>query len=235
MSAADLSVAGFVPYSSCDWPGKLAATLFLQGCPWACTYCHNPSLQNPRQHGAIRWSKIAETLRRRQGMLDGVVFSGGEPTQQLALKDGVKAVRDLGFLAAIHTAGAYPERLREILPMLTWVGFDIKATPEGYGKVAGVEAAGGKAWKSLTYVQRAGVDYEVRVSVDPTVHTTADIEAIADELTQRGARPPILQEVRPDGTNPDYAAKLGDKRLTDVVPGNVLTHLKRREVTPPVC
>ena len=76
-----LKVGGYVPFSSTDYPGKLAAVVFVQGCPWRCTYCHNPHLQ-PRQQppGSPSWEQIRKRLQGRQGLLDAVVFSGGEAT-----------------------------------------------------------------------------------------------------------------------------------------------------------
>src|SRR3954447_23836555 len=83
VTAADgLAVAGLTPLSTCDWPGQLVATVFLQGCPLACTYCHNPALIDPRVPGTLPWTSVTDLLGRRQGLLDGVVFSGGEPTRQ---------------------------------------------------------------------------------------------------------------------------------------------------------
>ncbi len=84
-AAASLRVGGLSPHSSCDWPGQLVATVFAQGCPWACAYCHNPHLLPARGSDEIAWEEVLAFLRTRRGLLDGVVFTGGEPTLQEAL------------------------------------------------------------------------------------------------------------------------------------------------------
>jgi len=228
MSAGDLAIAGFVPFSSVDWPTRLTATLFLQGCPWRCGYCQNPDLIDPLVRGTVSWDQVRATLERRVGLLDGVVFSGGEPLRQAAIVEAIAEVNEMGFLSAVHTSGAYPARLASILPALAWVGLDIKAPPRKYAAVTGVGASGDKAWDALDAVVASGVDYEVRLTVDPTVLRLADVEEVARELDRRGAKPPVLQEVRAQGARPEYAAALGETRLADVVPEDALPHLERR-------
>lgn len=228
VTADDLAIAGFVPFSTVDWPGKLVATLFLQGCPWGCGYCQNPELMDPRAPGVVSWGLVRGTLDQRVGLLDGVVFSGGEPTRQDALGPAIAEVRELGFRVALHTSGAYPTRLEELLPSIDWIGLDIKAPPEQYRVVTGVEASGERAWRSLELVMASGVDHEVRITVDPVNLTRADIDDIVRELARRGARKPIFQEVRPEGTRPEYAERLGEKRLTDVIPADAHPELERR-------
>src|SRR5690606_23524770 len=65
--ADSLAIAGLVPLSTCDWPGKLVATVFLQGCPWQCTYCHNPDLISPRTPGQVPFERVRELLAKRRG------------------------------------------------------------------------------------------------------------------------------------------------------------------------
>jgi len=223
-----LAIAGFTPFSTVDWPGKLAATVFLQGCPWRCGYCQNPGLMDPRAPGTVPWSRISQLLERRQGKLDAVVFSGGEPTRQGALTDAVDQARELGFKVGLHTSGAYPERLRELLRVLDWVALDIKAPRSRYPMVAGAAAAGERAWRSLGYVVESGIDHEIRTTVDPVTLSRADVAQLAAAVVRAGANAPILQEARAEGTLPSYAAQLGSATLDSVVPRTVLPHLERR-------
>ena len=228
VGAADLVIGGFEPFSMVDWPGHLSATLFLQGCPWRCTYCHNPSLQNPRLPRGVSWEAVALILESRRGQLDAVVFSGGEPTRQAAIVPAMQTVRAWGYRVALHTAGAFPARLARVLPHVDWVGLDIKANPHEYGAITGIAASGEKAWQALAMVQDSGVDYEVRITVDPTVHRRESILDLVDALAAHGVEAPVLQEVRPDGANPEYARALGERRLTDVVTAGDLPQLQRR-------
>ena len=97
LTASDLQIAGLTPMSSVDWPGKFVATVFAQGCPWACPYCHNQAIIDPKIPGVVSWESVEELLGRRRGLLDGVVFSGGEATRQLAVLPAMQRVRELGF------------------------------------------------------------------------------------------------------------------------------------------
>lgn len=204
----DLQVAGLVPYSTADWPGKLAAVAFLQGCPWDCFYCHNPGLIDPRGLGESSFDELVALLKKRGGLLDGVVFSGGEPTRQQALIDAIKIVRDMGFLVGLHTGGAYPKRLAEALPLLDWVGLDIKATAENYSFVTGRGPSAQRAWDSLALIQqeaatretgRGALSYEVRTTVHPESTPPEDLTQLSETLAAAGVNAWALQCFRPDG------------------------------------
>jgi pyruvate formate lyase activating enzyme len=210
MSAAadSLQIAGLTRLSTCDWPGKLVATVFLQGCPLACTYCHNPSLLDPRTPGVVEWSEVRALLARRHGLLDGVVFSGGEPTRQAGLAAAMREVKQLGFMVGLHTAGTYPRRFAEVLPLCDWVGLDIKAPQRLYGAVTGVQSSAAKATACLRLALDSDVDLEVRTTVDPTVLGPADVAELTAALQAEGVREHVLQEVRAEGTRPEYAERL---------------------------
>lgn len=212
-STADgLEISGLVPLSTCDWPDRLVATLFLQGCPWRCTYCHNPGLIDSRTPGRVPWSEVAALLDRRAGLLDGVVFSGGEPTRQEGLVDACRRVRAAGFGVGLHTGGAYPRRLAALLPHLDWVGLDIKAPPGRYEAITGVPASARAAFRSLALVLAAGVEVQVRTTVDPTVLEAPDVEELSALLVGLGVRDHVLQEVRSTGVRPGYARELARLR-----------------------
>lgn len=203
-----LVIGGLVPASTCDWPGRIVTTVFCQGCPWNCGYCHNPDLIDPRRPGAITWEVVRDLLRRRVGLLDGVVFSGGEPTRQPALPAAIHQVREAGFAVGLHTGGAYPRRLARVLPSVDWVGLDIKAPPGRYAQVTGVPASATAAFTSLDLVLAAGVDVQVRTTVDPTALTEDDVAGLSALLVRRGVTDHVLQQVRTDGVRPAYARAL---------------------------
>jgi len=207
LTASDLAVACLTPLSTCDWPGQLVATVFLQGCPLACTYCHNPLLIDPRARGTVPWADVADLLERRHGLLDGVVFSGGEPTRQHALRAAMVEVRSLGYRVGLHTAGTYPTRLAQVLDLVDWVGLDIKSVPRLYRAQTGVDAWA-KAIASLRAVQRSGVAFQVRTTVDPTVQAPEDVAELTELLCGLGVEEHVLQEARPDGTTEEYREAL---------------------------
>lgn len=186
-AAHELNIAGITPFSTVDWPDMLTATVFLQGCPWNCFYCHNPALIDPRAQGEVSWSDVTDLLCDRIGLLDGVVFSGGEPTLQRALVPAMEIVRALGFQVGLHTAGAYPGLLAQVLPHVDWVGLDIKALPGGYDLVTGRPHSADNAWRSLELVLgnrllRAESDRPLDVEIRTTVHPTAIDDAGLREL-----------------------------------------------------
>ncbi|MDD7930626.1 anaerobic ribonucleoside-triphosphate reductase activating protein [Microbacterium sp. NM3R9] len=205
----ELRIAGLSRFSAVDWPGRLAATVFLQGCPWECHYCHNPALIDPREPGRIAWDEVAAFLRGRVGLLDGVVFSGGEPTMQRGLAGAIARVSGLGFAVGLHTGGAYPTLLAPLLPGLSWIGLDIKALPEDYEEVTGRGPSGAGALRSLDLVlaeqrRRATtahpLDVEVRTTVHPDLIDEARLATLGDLLAERGVRRWALQRFRATGT-----------------------------------
>lgn len=212
MPAERLEIAGFEPFSACDWPGKFAAVLFLQGCPWRCTYCHNYSIIDAKKPGVIPWEQVMHTLTQRQGLLDGVVFSGGEPTRQIAVVDAARRVKEMGFAVGFHTGGQYPKRIESLLPLLDWVGLDIKAPSEKYEAVTGRAKNHDNPMRTLRMLLDAGVDVQVRTTLDPLTLTEDDIVTIRDEVTALGVTDYVVQRVRPDGTNPEYAQALTQYR-----------------------
>ena len=199
MDVPDLAVGGFSPLSSCDWPGELAATVFCQGCPFACRYCHNPGLIRPGAGSGPGFAEILGVLERRRGLLDAVVFSGGEPTLQRGLPAALAAVRALGFRTALHTAGPYPDRLARILPLLDWVGFDVKAPFADYSKVTGASGSGALARTSLAAVVASGVAFEIRTTVHPLLLSAADLQRLDADVASLGLGPTRRQPFRAQG------------------------------------
>ena len=199
----DLTLGGLCRFSSVDWPGRLCAVLFVQGCPWRCGYCHNPGLQ-PRQSTSLNWREVLSWLPSRRGLLDGVVFSGGEPLLDAGLPEALRQVRSLGFGTGLHTAGIYPDRLQGLLPLLDWVGLDIKAALDdagSYARLTGAAAAWADASRSLDLVLDAhrvrALAYECRTTWHPDYMGEAELLRLARQLRSREVRHWVLQEARP--------------------------------------
>jgi len=198
-ASAPLRVGGLTPLSATDWPGQLSAVVFCQGCPWRCAYCHNPHLLRANGPTEIPWDDVLAFLHRREGLLDGVVFSGGEPLAQCGLPDAMQAVRGLGFRVGLHTAGAYPQRLEQLLPLVDWVGFDVKAPFEAYSAITGIPGSGADALASAKLIIASGVAYEFRTTVHPRQLAPKAVESLVDEVARLGARHYALQEFRAQG------------------------------------
>ena len=209
-----LRVGGVVPFSATDYPGALAAIVFCQGCPWRCGYCHNPHLIPANADAPLAWTDVLAWLETRRGLLDAVVFSGGEPLAQRALDDAIHEVRERGFRIGLHTGGAYPRRLTEVLPLVDWIGFDAKAPRDAYASVTQVDGSGERAWSALDDVLRSGVAVEVRTTVHALVTPPAALDRLARELAARGVRRWVLQRFRAQGCGDDRL-NAGDKEVID--------------------
>ena len=196
MPDSPLRVGGFVPFTSIDYPGELAAVVFYQGCPWRCGYCHNPHLLPARGHQMLDWKDVLAQLEQRQGFLDAVVFSGGEPTAQAGLPQAIRDTKCLGYKIGLHTAGCYPERLEKLLPLLDWIGLDIKELPQHYESLTGVPTSGARAWESLALALRGGVPLQVRTTLDPGI-PAQHISRLCRLLKDMGVQDHKLQEYRP--------------------------------------
>lgn len=193
--ACELRVGGVVPFTTVDFPGRLAAVVFCQGCPWRCGYCHNAHLQ-AFHAGTLTWSEVRDSLAERKGFLEAVVFSGGEPTAQAGLGRAIREVRAMGFLAGLHTAGAFPERLESLLPDLDWIGLDIKAPLDArYGRLTGRRGAEESVRSALAAILRSGKPFELRT----TVHglTESDLCDLSRDLEECGAPATRFQAFRP--------------------------------------
>jgi pyruvate formate lyase activating enzyme len=199
-----LRIGGFTPLSTTDWPGMLAAVVFCQGCTWRCRYCHNPGLIPTQSESKVSWESILGLLRRRRGLLDAVVFSGGEPMLQVGLLDAIGEVRELGFKIGLHTAGMYPQRFATILPLLDWVGMDVKAPFADYPRITGTPGSGERALASLDLILQAGVEYEIRTTVHPALLDDEAVHALANDLAERGVKHYVIQAFRSQGCQDEF-------------------------------
>ena len=193
MGSKALRVGGIQPFSTIDYPGHLAAVLFTQGCPWRCVYCHNPRLQASRSAQTLPWESVIEFLKSRIGLLDAVVFSGGEPTAQSSIIAAIEQLKSLGFKVGMHSAGIYPKRLKEILPLLDWIGLDIKAQEQDYTAITGVENSGAPAWQSAQQVLQSKVAYQLRITAHSNWLPAHALEAVKRRLLAMGSVNTVVQ------------------------------------------
>jgi pyruvate formate lyase activating enzyme len=212
-----LRVGGMVPLTSLDYPGRLACVLFCQGCAWRCRYCHNPGLIVARGEQEKPWPEILDFLKRRQGLLEAVVFSGGEPTLQAALPAAIKQARELGFLIGLHSAGIRPQALAKVLPLVDWVGFDVKALSEDTQLITGVSGSGAANWRSLELLLASGVAYECRTTVHWHLIDCEKLWTLAQRLRAAGVEHYVIQRVRTavmwEQGMPDIPAPLHQQQL----------------------
>ena len=200
--AETLKIAGITPFTSIDYPGLLSAVVFVQGCPCKCCYCQNDWMQ-PRTIpiASVRetWTDVVHLLQKRRGLLDGVVFSGGEPVIYPALPAAAAWAKSLGYKVGLHTSGVYPARLKALLPVLDWVGLDVKAPPQNpalYDEITRLKKSAALFEESFEAIREAGVAVEYRTTAHPDYLSEADLEALASYLAQKGAEAWVLQIYR---------------------------------------
>lgn len=195
-----LKVGGVTPFTATDFPGLLAAVVFVQGCPWRCGYCHNTHLQPRTRKSAVHWPDVMRFLERRVGLVDGVVFSGGEPTSDPALAGAIADARALGFKIGLHSAGTHPRRFEQVLPLVDWVGFDVKAPFEDYERVTRIHDSGAHARRALAALLASGVDYECRTTAHPSLLPDPDLLRLARMLSDMGVQKYVVQVFRTQGS-----------------------------------
>ena len=190
----DIQIGGLVSFTTIDYPGKLAAVLFLVGCPLRCAYCSNPHLLELGP-GEYDPEKVFEWLQSRVGKLEAVVFSGGEALMQGdATISFMKRVRELGFSIGLHTNGFYPKMLERAAEFVDWIGLDYKATRDKYESLVGNSIAYDNMIQSLSFWQSTGKEFEVRITCDPLFIDKSDLIAIVRDLQTRGVHTVAIQK-----------------------------------------
>ncbi len=190
-----------------DYPGKIAATVFTIGCNFYCPFCHNPELVDPQKikdQPRVSEEEFFEFLKGRQGLLEGVCITGGEPTLQTDLPEFIKKIKELGFLVKLDSNGTHPNVIEKLLAdkLVDYVAMDIKAPLEKYKKVAGPSISLEDIQRSVE-LTRLAPDYEFRTTILPAIHSKKDILSIGRWL--QGAKKYFLQQFRPIKTlNPAF-------------------------------
>ncbi len=206
-SAAPLRLAAWQPASMLDWPGRIAVTVFVRGCPFRCAYCHNPDLLVPGAHTDS--AALLEHLQRRAGWIDGVAITGGEPTSDPALVPFLRALRELGLPAKLDTNGSRPDVLERLFDeqLVDMVAMDVKTVPERYDALTGMPGSARTVIASAKLVIGSGVPHEFRTTAWPGALTLDDFPRIAASL--EGGQRYVIQQFRAERTlDPAAAAVL---------------------------
>ena len=199
-----MEIGGLEKSTLIDYPGKVTCTVFIIGCNFRCPFCYSSELVLPEK--MAEQPKIAEKaffdfLKERQGLLEGVVICGGEPTIHKDLPDFIKRIKDLGFLLKLDTNGSNPEMLRELMQkgLVDYVAMDIKA-PLGakYDLATGVKVDLDKIKESIEIIKGSGVDYEFRSTIVPSIHSKEDVIQMAKDISP--AKKYYLQNFRGEKT-----------------------------------
>jgi len=181
---SDFPIAGLQKSSLVDFPGLISAVVFTPGCNYDCFYCHNRELLLP---GAPRLDtrETLDFLKKRRGLLDGVVVSGGEPTLQAALAPFLRELKAMGYRVKLDTNASRPETLGRLIEegLLDYVAADYKAPFVRYREICGPGADADSARESFKLLACAGVPYELRTTVVPQL-SQADLRDMAGSVEE---------------------------------------------------
>ena len=214
-----MEIGGLQKLTLIDFPGKLAGTVFLIGCPFRCPFCYNLELVMPEliekhaQRGhPISQKEFFNFLREKKGLLEGVCITRGEPTANSDLPDFCQKIKEMGFLVKLDTNGYDPEMMKKLIDekLIDYVALDVKAPKEKYGKLIGienrvfVERIIKNIERSVEILKEGKIDYEFRTTVVPTLLEKEDILKIGKWLSSLspGQKLPkyFLQNFRPEKT-----------------------------------
>ena len=180
-----MKIVGIQKLTLLDYPGKVACTVFLNGCNFRCPFCHNAELLSPDVEPVMTVDGLLAFLKKRQGVLDGVCITGGEPTIHAQLPVMLRSIRQLGFAVKLDTNGYRPGSLQEILEedLVDYVAMDLKNSPAGYGEAVGIpEPDLGLVGASICALMDSGIDFELRTTVVSPIHSTDSIREMGKWL-----------------------------------------------------
>ena len=189
-----MDIQGLQKMTLLDYPGRVACTVFLGGCDLRCPFCHNGGLVLGPMPAELDDQGLLAFLKKRQGLLDGVCVTGGEPLLRPDLPELLTRIKELGYPVKLDTNGSHPERLRSLVQqgLVDYVAMDIKNSPERYGETVGVPALDLTPFQeSVAFLLQGSVDYEFRTTVVREFHDSDSFQAIGPWLS--GARRYFLQ------------------------------------------
>lgn len=194
-------ISGLQKLTLLDYPGKVACTVFTGGCNFRCPFCHNAPLVLPERlaHDTDE-EQVLAFLKKRQGTLDGVAITGGEPLLHKDIAQFLEKVKALGYSIKLDTNGSFPDRLIEIVSagLVDRVAMDIKNSPELYPQTTGCETLDmAKIDRSREFLLSGAVDYEFRTTVVKGLHTEESLLSAAKWIS--GAKEYYLQQFKDSG------------------------------------
>ena len=188
-------VNGFQKLTVLDYPGKVACIVFTPGCNFRCPFCHNASLvTHVDKETFLDVDEVMSYLKKRQGILDGVVITGGEPLLQDGIEDFIAQIKELGYSVKLDTNGSFPEKLISVVEkgLVDYVAMDIKNSKEKYGMTIGLgNFQIAPIEKSVDFLLQGKVDFEFRTTIVDGFHTLDDIQDIVVWI--KGAHKYFLQ------------------------------------------
>jgi len=198
-----IEIGGLQKTTLVDYPGRVAATIFLVGCNFRCPFCYSSELVLPekiKKQPKTSEKELFDFLRERKGLLQGVVVCGGEPTCNEDLPGFIRKIKEMGYLVKLDTNGSNPKMLKKLIEekLVDYVAMDVKAPWGKYEKTVGTKVRIQDIEESIAMLKKGEVDYEFRTTVVPTLHSRGDIIEIAKWIGP--AKRFYLQNFRPEKT-----------------------------------
>ena len=193
-----MKIGGLQKVSLIDYPGLICATIFLQGCNFKCSYCHNPELVDTRLfQSCIKENEVLDFLNTRKGKLDAVTITGGEPTIQDDLAPFIKQIKKMKFAVKLDTNGSQPQVIKTLLDekLLDFIAMDIKAPLEKYKSVVKVPVNSDLIKESIRLILKTKIPHEFRTTIVESQLEEKDILQIAKLIS--GASNYALQKFVP--------------------------------------
>ena len=177
-----MEIHGFNKTTLLDYPEHIAATVFTGGCNFRCPFCHNGELVlEPGCQPLILEDEVLSYLKKRQGILQGVCVTGGEPSLQKDLKEFLQKIKSLGYPIKLDTNGYMPVVLWDLLQkgLVDYVAMDIKASRENYATATGLKHMEiSRIEESIGILKSSGIPYEFRTTVVKGIHTVEEFDSI---------------------------------------------------------
>ena len=185
---SNMKIGGLQKLTLLDFPGKVACTVFTVGCNFRCPFCHNaPLVTHCGTTPTMPEEEFFSFLKKRQGILDGVAITGGEPTLMSGLYDFIGKIKDMGFLVKLDTNGTSPELLKTLIDnkMIDYAAMDIKNSKEKYAVTSGLSENYdlSKIYESADILMQGKIDFEFRTTLVSPYHTEDDMESIGRWLS----------------------------------------------------
>jgi len=203
-----MEIKGFVAVSLSDWDSKVSSVIFLPGCNMRCPFCYNKNLVlHPEKMPIISLEHVENYLEANRKWIDGLVITGGEPTNQTDLPFLCERIKKLGFQVKVDTNGTNPAMINGLIrkQLVDYVALDVKAplTEKKYSQVCGVDASSflEKIKETIQILLDGEVEYELRTTMVPKLHQMEDIEKICQAI--KGCKKYVLQNFKSDAETLD--------------------------------
>ena len=200
-----MRLGGFEPFTVSDFPGRLAAIVFSQVCNFRCPFCHNGTLLGQRPATELVKNRdFFAFLARRQGLLSGVVVSGGEPTLQEGLPDFCRCLKGMGFAVKLDTNGSRPQVIHDLIEgqLVDYIAMDIKAPLARYELLAGKDGAAEHISSAIALIAQSGVPHHFRTTHVRSLLTDDDLRLV-QELVPPGSTHRVQPFIAASALDPD--------------------------------